>query len=144
MQAAVPGDKVVLALGQGVPQAATIVARTIVALLSAGVAAKDITLVRALPDLDPGSSHPLDLLHPEVRELIGDGIHDPGNRESLSYLGAGSGAKPIYINRFLHDADLVIPIGCLRPDESPGYYGVAAGIFPAFSDTATLGRYRAA
>jgi len=144
VQAAVPGDKVVLALDQGVPQAATIVARTIVALLSAGVAAKDITLVRAIPDLEPGASHPLDLLHPEIRELIGDVIHDPANRESLSYLGAGSSAKPIYVNRFLHDADLVIPIGCLRPHESPGYYGIAAGVFPAFSDTATLERYRAA
>jgi nickel-dependent lactate racemase len=141
-QAAVPGDKVVLALDRGVPQAATIVARTIAALLSAGVTPQSITLVRATADVE--ASHPLALLLPEVRELIGDAIHDPENRESLSYLGAGANAKPIYIDRFLHDADLVIPIGCLRHDDSPGYYGIASGIFPAFSDTATLGRYRAA
>lgn len=144
VQAAVPGDKVVLALDRGVPQAATIVARTIAALLSAGVTPQSITLVRATTDPEAGGSHPLSLLPPEIREPIGDAIHDPEHRESLSYLGAGANAKPIYIDRFLHDADLVIPIGCLRHDESPGYYGIASGIFPAFSDTATLERYRAA
>jgi nickel-dependent lactate racemase len=143
-QAAVPGDKVVLALDRGVPQAATIVARTIAALLSAGVTPQSITLVRAIADAEAGAQHPLALLLSEVRELIGDAIHDPENRESLSYLGSGANAKPIYIDRFLHDADLVIPIGCLRHDESPGYYGIAAGIFPAFSDTAAQQRYRAA
>ena len=51
-QAAVPGDKVVLALDRGVPQAATIVARTIAALLSAGVTPQSITLVRAVADAD--------------------------------------------------------------------------------------------
>jgi nickel-dependent lactate racemase len=144
VQAAVPGDKVVLALDRGVPQAATIVARTIATLLSAGVTPQSITLVRAIADADSGAPHPLALLLPEVRELIGDAIHDPNNREALSYLGAGANAKPIYIDRFLHDADLVIPIGCLRPAEALGYYGIASGIFPAFSDTATQGRYRAA
>ena len=55
VQAAVPGDKVVLALDQGVPQAATIVARTIAALLSAGVTPQSITLVRAIADAVPGA-----------------------------------------------------------------------------------------
>ena len=71
-------------------------------------------------------------------------IHDPEQSRVAELSGAGANAKPIYIDRFLHDADLVIPIGCLRHDESPGYYGIASGIFPAFSDTATLERYRAA
>ncbi len=116
--AAVPGDKVALALDRGVPHAATIVARAIAALLHAGVTPHSITLVRAFAEPGEDAPHPLSLVLPEVRELVGDAIHDPDNRESLSYLGAGANAKPIYIDRFLHDADLVIPIGCLRHDES--------------------------
>ena len=36
----------------------------------------------------------------------------------------------------------MIPIGCLRHDASLGYFGIATGIFPAFSDSATQKRYR--
>ena len=46
-QAAVPGDKVALALDRGVPQAPAIVAGAIAVLMSAGVLPEDITLLRA-------------------------------------------------------------------------------------------------
>ena len=61
-------------------------------------------------------------------------VHDPVDRVQLSYLAASTEAKPIYVNRALSDADLVIPIGCLHPEGALGYFGVYSGIFPAFSD----------
>ena len=53
-------------------------------------------------------------------------------REGVEWLNKNEEVwhKPIYIDRLLHDADLVIPIGCLRHDESLGYFGIASGIFP--------------
>jgi nickel-dependent lactate racemase len=36
----------------------------------------------------------------------------------------------------------VIPIGCIRPEESAGYFGIHSGIFPVFSDTKTIHRFR--
>ena len=51
-QATVPGDHVVLALEPGVPQAAAVVAAIIPALLSGGVVAEDITIVRTDADID--------------------------------------------------------------------------------------------
>jgi nickel-dependent lactate racemase len=69
-------------------------------------------------------------------------VHDPADRDRLSYLAASTDAKPIYINRAIHDADLVVTIGCLRLSESLGYHGISSSVFPAFSDAANVERYR--
>jgi hypothetical protein len=61
----------------------------------------------------------------------------------LAYLAASKENKPIYVNRHMADADLVLPIGCLRPSGSFGYCGVHSSWFPAFSDAATQQRYLA-
>lgn len=140
-QAALPQDKVVLALLPGVPRAATIVERTVGALLASGVAAQDISLVRTLADVAAGMSDPLAGLSGEIRQAITSQVHDPHIRDSLSYLAASTDGKPIYINRAIQDADLVISIGCLRPDESLGYHGISSTVFPAFSDAASIERY---
>jgi nickel-dependent lactate racemase len=138
-QAALPGDKVVLALEPGVPQAAEIVERTVAAIVAGGVAARDITLLRTLSDVD--AADPLAELPREIRREIVSARHDPTTRERLSYLAASSNGRPIYINRAIHDADLVISIGCLRLKESLGYYGINTSVFPTFSDAATIRRY---
>ncbi|HEV3137266.1 MAG TPA: lactate racemase domain-containing protein [Pirellulales bacterium] len=141
-QAAVPGDKVVLALAEGVPQAPTVVARTIEVLLAGGVSARDITLLRAAGDCAADAPDLSEQTSGEVRRSIAKSIHDPTDRGSLCYLAATSQAKPIYINRAIHDADVVVSIGCLRLDESLGYYGINSCLFPTFSDEANLKRYR--
>jgi len=142
--AALPGDRVAIALEAGVPQVAAIVGSIVELLLAAGVAPTDITVLRTEADLEIATADPLGELPEEIRGHIGSQIHQPGSRDSLSYLGASTDAKPIYINRFIHDADLVVSIGCLRLSDSPGYYGVHTGVFPTFSDTASLDRYRSA
>ena len=40
-------------------------------------------------------------------------IHDPHDRQQLSYLAASAEGRPIYLNRTLYDAELVIPVNCL-------------------------------
>ncbi len=139
-RAVVPGDKVVLALADMVPQAATIVAGTVAALLSAGVSFEDITPVRAGDDAL--AAEPLGQLSTEVRAAITSQTHDPSDRRALGHLGPSQAGEPIYINRAIHDADLVLLIGCLRLGESLGYYGFPGGVFPTFSDAASLARYR--
>ena len=69
--------------------------------------------------------------------------HDPHDRESLAYLAASKEGKPIYFNRVIGDADVVLPISTLRLDQALGYAGVHGGLYPAFSDAATQKRYRA-
>jgi nickel-dependent lactate racemase len=140
-QAILPGDSIVLALAEGVPRAATIVARVVEVLLSAGVSASNIRLLRTQADAASGSD-PTSELSPEARAAIECVTHDPANRAALSYLAATSGGDPIYIDRSLHDADFVITFGCLRPSGSLGYHGIHSALYPSFSDERSLDRFR--
>lgn len=141
VQAALPGDKVVLALDHGVPQADAIVAQAVESLVGAGVDPHDIVLLRSRADAS--TADPLGALPASLREAVVTRVHDPANRESLSYLAAGADARPIYVNRAIHDADVVISIGVLRLAESLGYYGIHSALVPAFSDAASFERYHA-
>ncbi len=143
VQSVMPGDKVTIALAPGVPQAAIMVAHTVAVLLHAGLSAADLTLVCTQADAETQSLDPLSLVAPQVRQQIDVQVHHPWQRESLSYLAASADARPIYIHRAIHDADLVISIGCLRLEDSLGYHGVAGSVFPEFSDADSLARYRA-
>ena len=44
-------------------------------------------------------------------------IHDPDDRKELAYLAADKAGEAILINRALHEADVVLPIGCLRGEQ---------------------------
>lgn len=141
-QIAVPGDRVVLALDQGVPQAAAIVAQTVESLAASGVRPQDIVLLRTRAAVDTGAPDPLGALSDSMRACVVGRVHDPASRETLSYLATASDAQPIYISRDIHDADMVISIGVLRLADSLGYHGVNSALFPAFSDAASFARYR--
>src|SRR3990172_3223537 len=78
----VPGDKVVLALDHGVPQAAVLVARAVAALVAAGIAAEDIRLLRARAETDEDEL--LAELPEQIRLAVASEVHDPARREGLS------------------------------------------------------------
>jgi nickel-dependent lactate racemase len=144
-QAAVPGDKAVLALEPGVPQAATLVAQSIAALLAAGLQPANITVLTLAGSGQVAvetTSDPLAELPAHIRATVVHKQHDPRERDALSYLAATEDANPIYINRAIHDADLVVSIGTLRLPDSLGYHGIHSGLFPTFSDASTLARFR--
>ncbi|MEX0979045.1 MAG: lactate racemase domain-containing protein, partial [Pirellulales bacterium] len=94
VQAALPGDKVVLALDRGVPQAATIVAQTVAVLLAAGVNAQDIAIVRLQDDVDSAAPDPRGELSEATRHSVVCAVHIPRDRESLSYLAATADSRP--------------------------------------------------
>ena len=49
----------------------------------------------------------------------------------------GADDEPIYLNRLLTDADVVLPIGCLRCEPAIDYHGMFGGLFPTFSGRQT-------
>jgi nickel-dependent lactate racemase len=141
-QATVPGDHVVIALGPAVPQAADVVAAIVPELLSGGAAAEDITILREPASPAAAGQDPRDRLPQPLRETVQLVTHDPTHQKSLSYLAADAQGAPIYLNRLLCDADLVVPIGCVRVEHSSNHNG-AAGVwndtlYPTFSDHTTL------
>ncbi|HKD37668.1 MAG TPA: lactate racemase domain-containing protein, partial [Pirellulales bacterium] len=141
-RAVIPGDRVVLAVAEGVPQAPTIIGAVISALIDAGIARADICVVHSARE--PIAEIELrEGLPKQFRDEIEIVAHDPAHRDQLSYLAAHEHGEAIYLNRRLFDADVVLPIGCTRLEESPGYFGPSGALYPTFSDSAAIDRFGA-
>jgi nickel-dependent lactate racemase len=137
-QCTTPGDRVVIAVGAEVPQIAQVTAAIVDALVSAGVEADGITILRSESDVDD----PCRLITAGVAERIRVRTHDATNRRNLAYLAASEEGAPVLLNRLLTDADVVLPVGCVQPDRAIGYYGIHTAFYPEFSDLATKARFR--
>ncbi|MEX2142893.1 MAG: lactate racemase domain-containing protein [Pirellulales bacterium] len=142
--AVVTGDKVVLALEPNVPQAAAIIASVVEAVVQGGVSPSDITILRAEDDPQSAAQDPRAELSEASRQQVQLATHHPASRQDLSYLAADEHDHPIYMSRLLFDADVVVPIGCVRLDGPLGYGGVHATLYPTFADQAAQERCRAA
>jgi nickel-dependent lactate racemase len=141
-QCMTPGDRVVIALDRGLPRMAQITAAVVDALIRAGVDPDGITVLQSQADRDAGVGDPRRLLSQPLRSRINRIIHNPDERKDLAYLAANKDGEAILINRALHEADVVLPVGCLRGDQTAGYFGIHGVIYPSFSDTKTLQRFR--
>lgn len=138
----VPGDQIALALDAGLPQAPSLVAGVVSTLLESGVEPGQITLLRTMEDAKASAEDPREALPCGVAEQIELVTHDPACRDEMRYLAATRDGRPIYLNRRIHEADLVLPIGCLRIGAAPQYFGMHGGLYPAFSDQRTQRRFR--
>jgi nickel-dependent lactate racemase len=141
-QAVTPDDRVVVAISGDVPQADQLVAEVIFQLVEGNVNPTNITILTT-SSADAESNGLRSLMPDAARGEIILRQHDPRDRDSLSYLAATEDATPVYLNRTLHEADFVIPIGVQRGALASGYFGIYSGIYPTFSDAATQARFRA-
>ncbi len=142
-QSVVAGDRVVLALGEGLMQPSALVAGAVWELLDAGIEAEAITVIRTAADAKLVRESPTQGLPPELRDRLQVLVHDPTDREMLCMLNVSSADDAIYLNRAIVEADVVIPFGVARLSQSLGYHGVHGVLFPAFADAATQQRFLA-
>ena len=129
-RAVTPGDRVVLAIDRGVPQLDAVVAGAVHSLLGGSVSPEDITLLLAPQGNGGVERNVTAALAPDIAAAVRVVEHDPQNSREMSYLAASKENRPIYIHRQLFDADLVLPIGCLRPRYALARLGVHGGIVP--------------
>lgn len=141
-RAMAPGDRIVLAIDAGLPQPGVLLSALADYLVEAGADAEHLTVLTTKLSSDPHGEELLQQLPPQWRSSLRLEIHDPTAKTQLSLLGQAHDGRPIYLNRTLLDADLVVPLGCLRSASAIGYYGRYGGLFPAFADEKTLQRYR--
>lgn len=132
--ALVPGDRVVLAVEADVPQVAELMDAVVRHLAHCGIEPADVTVLLARSDADAAARIAAALAHhgtpgPAVA------VHDPADRGNLAYLAAGRDGEPVYLNRQLCDADVVLPIGCARLEATPTKTSLDSGLYPAFADT---------
>ena len=143
-EAIVPGDRVVIPLQAGVPQAAAIIAAVWDVLASRQVRAEDVTIIRPARldgrrDPDPRADLP-----ESVAAAFSLRTHDATDESELAYLATSSGGERIYLAKALCDADYVLPVGVIEFDRSLGYQGTSGGMFPALSNIDAIRKHGAA
>jgi hypothetical protein len=123
-QVVVPGDRVAVPIDPSLPDASE--ALVAIAEILADVGVESVGVIvdgrdrsRPAPECPPGV------------ELV---VHDPEDRESLAYLASTAGGRRIYLNRRLADADIVIPVGRIGPDDALCLRGPWSVIDPGLTD----------
>lgn len=138
-QALVPDDRLVLAVDPACPSLMEVVATTVAWFNQRGVAEANMRIV-----LGGDGQWSTDELAATIAQRSGLTIdieqHTYDDKEQIAYVAANEASDPIYLNRSLVDADVVIPISAARAHGSIDYFG-AFGIFPLFSDRATRTRF---
>lgn len=125
------GDCVVIAL-QAATRDGLLIVKTLVEAIQANRAEGISVTVLA----DAFTAAQLDLSSlPEVSLAI----HDPDGDNLFACLAIGSNDQPLHINRLLFDADIVIPVGCLAPQQD---FRIDDFIFPGFSNRRNLEAFR--
>lgn len=139
-----PGDRVVVALGDGVPQAESLVTATIEYLIEAGVSPEAVTILQAKASaVMPQPRADRQRLPKAWRKSVVMTEHDPDDRRQLAYLARGADGQAVLLNRALIDADVVLPLGCLHGSRMAGYYGLSSALYPRFSQRQSILRFRA-
>lgn len=133
--AIVPGDRVVLAVDPSVPRMAEVVQQVIAYLNESGVATSQFTVVVAGHEQSD-----LTALARLLPDDVGLELHDPDDQTNVAYVAANKQGEPIYMNRSIVDADVVIPIMCARGSSAIDYEG-AYGVFPLLTDRKTRGQF---
>ncbi len=138
--AVLPSDVVAVAVEEGLPQAAEVAAGVARAVLACGVRAESISVLLANSDAALASA---------ISELVGEApievvVHDPHDRRHLAYLAVSRDDRPIYMNRRLCDADVVLPLTQLQITPAEERPDIFRSFFPAFTDDETQSRLRQA
>ena len=139
--ATLSSDRVCLVVDRDVPQAASVIAGVVQPLFEAGVRPDQVTVVLAAEF--PRHQTVTDELAADVRSEIHVKYHDPCDGNGLAYLATTEQGDSIQINREICDADVVIPICCIRAEGPDGDWGQRGNVFPTFADAKTRERYQA-
>jgi nickel-dependent lactate racemase len=138
-QAIVPGDRVALVVDPLLPSMAEIVTACVRYLIDKGVTSDQLAIV--LAGHEPEDARLLQT----ALEVFGESsipieLHDADDSTRIAYVAANDDSNPIYMNRTVVDADVILPITCARGRSTLDYLG-AYSVFPLLSNRATRGEF---
>ena len=139
-QCLTPDDHVALAVAPGAPAASAVVAGVVSALAEAGIERRRIRVVAA----EAREARSLEeALADEVAAGVAIESHDPLNEDGLCFAGVTRSEQPLLLNRTLFEADVVLPIAGVEPDDDAEASAAEAhrGIYPEFFDRTAIDRY---
>lgn len=138
-------DLVAIALEEGVPKGFEIAAELIQWLLERPLRAEQITVVLSSADRRTieQAREAIDRRSPGAGGCVRVVQHAATNHDQLEYIAAAKSADPIYIQRDLVEAAVVLPIYCIREPETLSASDAYA-MSPAFADAKTQQRWQLA
>lgn len=139
-KAIVPGDKVVLALDRGTPEAAAQIREIWNVLKEGGVEAEDFLILQPPSLSGQNETDPRSRLPEEDRGKVQWRIHDATHAKGLAYLSSTVGGERIYLARELIDADMVLTVGPIEYDSVAGYRGGGSVLYPGLSNVEAIAR----
>ncbi len=133
-------DLVAIALEAGVPNSESIVYELVAWLLERNLRPEQITVVLAARE-----EAALQSMRQALQSTVGIRIvpHAPQDTERLEYVAASETADPIYIQRDLVEAAVVLPIYCIRHPDALSASDLYA-MCPGFADAKTQQRWNLA
>jgi nickel-dependent lactate racemase len=138
--AIVDDDQIAVAVDSSIPSLSAVILGAVDYLLHNQATLDHISVVLS-PCSDTTLQTVRDNLPPHLHQKLAIFVHHPEEQNDLGYLAASSEeALPIYVNRRLLDADIVLPITLFHSPHSIDYSGTA-GIFPLFADSEAMKRY---
>lgn len=138
-------DLVAIALEEAVPQGFEIVAELIQWLLERPLRGEQITVVLSSADRHAieQAREAIDRRSPGVGGVVRIVQHAAASQDQLEYIAAAKSADPIYIQRDLVEAAVVLPIYCIRDPNTLSASDPYA-MSPAFADAKTQQRWQLA
>ncbi len=133
-EAIVPGDRVAVAIDERVPKALSIVRGVILSFVKSGVDPEAISIVTASKELAGRFRQELSGNEAGSVQIV---LHDPDDEMNLCFVGLTKEGTPLVVNRAIHEADVVLPVGARRPGG-----GAYDSLFPQLSSAAVIEEYR--
>jgi hypothetical protein len=130
-----PGDSVTISVGPNVPGSAALVETLIELLVAQGVRPADIKILGGTGFKVSSEVGDVALSENQVGWIE----HQPDNQEALAMVGVSRHNFPIHLNKYLVEADVVIPIVLMNRDEA---LTLSGSIYPAWSSAETQERLR--
>ena len=105
----------------------------------AGVAADRITILFALGvHRDMTDAEMATRIGPESFARYRCVNHQASSGDHLAHLGSTSRGSPIWVNRLVAQADLVVSLGCIEPHSIAGFGGGYKNLFPGVAGKVTI------
>ena len=140
--ALIDDDRIAIAIEDGVPEENTIACAVIRYLVQHGTHQENITVVLGSDNQDWRDRLVAELQSQELGN-IKVVKHEPTHHDSHGDIAASESADPIYIQRDLVEAEVVLPIYCVRTPDSPSASD-KYGMSPSFADASTQHRWNLA
>ncbi|MCL2116913.1 MAG: lactate racemase domain-containing protein [Planctomycetaceae bacterium] len=140
-QVVYPGDQVVIAADAFVVRRPELLAAIVTEVISAGLDAKDVSVLMLEQERKMYEQPFRDALPEEHRASIHVVVHNPLDPQCLAMLAVAKDDSPVLLNRALVDADVVIPVEHHEAAPGLGYFGMHSVIYPRFADVETQKRY---